>query len=93
VQFVLYAFSVLFVGLSFFMLFAFYRTQHVGLLAMSAVYGVSGMAAGYFQVWWPLLAGFVLAWVLRFMGLDPDVPRAGRKPDQDTSGPPAGGSS
>ncbi len=89
-QFVLYAVAGLFVALSFFMLFAFYRTQHIGLLFMSAAYGVSGMVAGYYLWWWPLLLGFAVVWIIRFLGLDPDAPRAGKSADQDASGPPPG---
>lgn len=89
-QFVLYAVAGLFVALSFFMLFAFYRTQHAGLLLMSAAYGVSGMVAGYFQLWWPLLAGFAVVWIIRFIGLDPDAPRSRKPAGEDSSGPPPG---
>jgi hypothetical protein len=30
--------------------------------------------------WWPLVAGFVLVWVLRFLGLDPDVQKSDADP-------------
>jgi hypothetical protein len=30
--------------------------------------------------WWPLVAGFVLVWVLRLLGLDPDVRRRDTQP-------------
>ena len=36
--------------------------------------------------WWPLPAGFALAWVLRMLGLDPD-PALQKKPEAGMQGP------
>jgi len=92
VQFALYALVFIFVTLSFFMLFAFYRTHHVGLLYMSFAYGLSGMAAGYLMQWWPLGVGLALAWLVKLMGFDPD--RSGgeepRREEAPRSDPPGG---
>ncbi len=38
---------------------------------MAAVYGSTSVLSFYLLEWWPLLAGFVLAWILRLRGLDP----------------------
>jgi hypothetical protein len=45
--------------------------QFGGLLA-SFVCGGGAYASFALDVWWPLLAAFLLAWVLRLMGLDPN---------------------
>ncbi|OGA55659.1 MAG: hypothetical protein A3F74_24530 [Betaproteobacteria bacterium RIFCSPLOWO2_12_FULL_62_58] len=68
---VIYIFSGLFILLSLALLFAYYRTRQPGLVLMSSVYGTTGILALMFTHWWPLAAGFVLAWVLRLLGLDP----------------------
>jgi len=71
--YVLYALSAIFILLSFFMLAAYSRTRHKGLLIMSICYGAGGLASGYLLSWWPLMAGFAAAWVVRVLGLDPDT--------------------
>jgi len=30
--------------------------------------------------WWPLVAGFVLVWLLRLLGLDPDTQKKAEPP-------------
>jgi hypothetical protein len=86
----LHILDALFVLLSFLMLFIYRRTRHRGLLIMSMFYGMGGMLSGYLNSWWPLAAGFVLAWLVRLMGLDPDVPRVPREstppPPEDNAG-------
>ena len=68
---VIYIVSGLFIVLSLALLFAYYRTRNGGLLLMSLTYGASAGLALTLMHWWPLAAGFVLAWVLRLLGLDP----------------------
>ena len=68
---VIYIFSGLFILLSLALLFAYYRARQPGLALMSSVYGTTGILALMLMHWWPLAAGFVLAWVLRLLGLDP----------------------
>lgn len=68
---VIYIFSGLFILLSLALSFAYYRTRQPGLVLMSSVYGTTGILALMSMHWWPLVAGFVLAWVLRLLGLDP----------------------
>jgi uncharacterized membrane protein len=66
-------FSILFTIMSLGVLFAFYRTRHLGLLLIALVYGASAVLALYLVEWWPLTAGFSLAWVLKMVGLEPAV--------------------
>ena len=87
----LYFCASVFIVLGFMMLFAYRRTQRWELLLFSFVYSGSGLAAGYSMQWWPLIAGFVVAWLLKFAGYDVDKPprssRGGTQPaDGDSSG-------
>jgi hypothetical protein len=66
----LYFFSSFFIVLGFMMLFAFRRTRRTELVLYSFVYSASGLAAGYSMQWWPLIAGFVVAWLLKLAGYD-----------------------
>jgi hypothetical protein len=69
--YVIYAVSVLFILLSSTMLYVFYRQRDFGLLVLGVTYGVSGVLAIALPHWWPLAAGFVLVWVLKWLGLEP----------------------
>ena len=71
--YVLYFFAAGFILIGAVMLFAVYRTRHFGLLLMAITYACSGLLALGIAQWWPLLTGFVLAWVLRMLGLEPKV--------------------
>lgn len=71
VNFVIYVLSGIFILLSLALVFAWYRIRHPGLILMSSTYGSAAVLALMLMEWWPLLAGFALAWVLRLMGLDP----------------------
>jgi hypothetical protein len=85
----LYFFASLFIVLGFMMLFAYRRTRRWELVLLSFVYSGSGLAAGYSMQWWPLIAGFVVAWLLKFAGYDVDrAPRSGRR-NAPGSEPPA----
>jgi hypothetical protein len=75
VAIVIYIVSGVFLVLAIALMFAWYRTRHRGLALMAATYGAAAGLALLHMHWWPLAAGFALAWVLRLMGLDP-VPRA-----------------
>jgi hypothetical protein len=68
----LYFFASVFIVLGFMMLFVFRRTRRWELVLLSFVYSGSGLAAGYSLQWWPLIAGFVVAWLLKFAGYDAD---------------------
>jgi len=38
---------------------------------MAVAYGASAGAALALMAWWPLVAGFIIAWALRLSGLEP----------------------
>lgn len=67
----IYVISGLFILLALALLFAFHRTRHPGLALMSSTYGSAAVLALMLMHWWPLAAGFGLAWVFRLLGLDP----------------------
>ena len=69
--YVTYAIAGVFIALSFAMLYVFYRSAHTGLFILGLTYGSSGLIAILLGEWWPLVAGFTLAWVLKLLGLEP----------------------
>jgi hypothetical protein len=71
----IYIVSGLFIVLSLGLTIAYYRTRHHGLLLMAAAYGTSASLALFNGHWWPLLVGFALAWMFRFLGYDPGTDR------------------
>lgn len=68
----LYFFSSMFIVLGFMMLFGFWRTRRWEFILLSFVYAGSGIAGGSSAQWWPLIAGFVVVWLLKFAGYDAD---------------------
>jgi hypothetical protein len=52
---------------------------------LSFVYAGSGLAAGYSMKWWPVVAGFVVAWLLKLAGHDPDKPLANTLPARESN--------
>jgi hypothetical protein len=71
----LYFVASVFIVIGFLLLFGFYRTRRWEMVIMSFVYSASGLAAGYSLQWWPLVAGFVVVWLLKIAGYDPDRPQ------------------
>ena len=72
---VIYVFAVLFALLAVGLLLGFYRSRHPGMLVMAVIYiAAAGAAVGYLH-WWPLVAGLILTWAVRLMGLEPHVER------------------
>jgi hypothetical protein len=69
----IYIVGGVFITLACAMFYVFYRSQHFGMFLMGVVYSASGILAIALPHWWPLLAGFVLVWLLRFMGLEPEA--------------------
>ena len=67
-----YVFAGAFIMMSVAMLLAYRRTGHYGLFMMGMTYGASGGLAIVLLHWWPLALGYVLVWVLKFLGMDPD---------------------
>ena len=70
-EIVIYVLAGLFLLLALGMLLGYYRTRHPGLVLMASCYGTASVLSVMLMHWWPLVAGFVLAWMLRMMGLDP----------------------
>ena len=69
--YVIYVVAGVFIALSVAMFYVFYRSKHFGMLILGVTYGASGLLALSVSHWWPLIAGIVLAWLLRFLGLEP----------------------
>jgi hypothetical protein len=72
-QIVVYFFAASFVLMAAALMVTYKRTRHYGVFLLALAYAVSALLAVVLMHWWPLVAGFVLVWVLRFLGLDPDV--------------------
>ena len=68
---VVYCFAALFASMALALFFAFSRNKHYGLLMLGCTYLSGALLAVLLTQWWPLLAGFVIAWVLRAMGMEP----------------------
>ena len=82
--YVIYGFAGLFLVLCATMMFVFFRDRHFGMFIMGMTYGASGLIAISISHWWPLVMGFALVWLLRFMGLEPEVKSADTKDTKET---------
>ena len=82
--YVIYVFAVLFIGLGAAMFYVFYRERHFGMFLMGMTYSMSGLLAMALPHWWPLIAGFVMAWMLKMLGLEmgPEEVAGARPPEQ-----------
>ena len=69
--YVTYVVAGIFIALAFAMLYVFYRSSHFGLFVLGLTYGSAGLLAILLGHWWPLVAGFALVWLLKWLGLDP----------------------
>jgi hypothetical protein len=76
VSIVIYIVAALFIVLAVGLVFAYYRERQPGTLLMAVIYGTAAGVAIALTAWVPLAAGFVVAWVVRLMGLEPP-PRDG----------------
>jgi len=72
-EIVIYFFSASFVFMAGALMLTYKRTRHYGVFLLGLTYAISAVLAVVLTHWWPLVAGFALVWVLRFLGLDPDV--------------------
>src|SRR5690606_11492263 len=63
----------LFIVLAGAMLFVFHRSRHFGMFLMGITYAASGLLAIALPHWWPLAVGFAAVWVLKLLGLEPDI--------------------
>ena len=68
---VVYSFGVMYGCWGLALFFAYTRTKHHGLLLLGITFVSAGVLAAVMTHWWPLVAGFAIAWVLRAMGMDP----------------------
>ena len=64
-------FALLAVGL----ITGYTASKHLGLLLAGIFFGGAAATSFYLMAWWPLGVGFVLAWGLRLLGLDPSSSR------------------
>ena len=69
----IYIFAASFCFMAIALMITYRRTKHYGVFLLGITYAVAAVLAVVLMHWWPLVAGFVLVWVLRFLGLDPDV--------------------
>jgi len=74
-EIIIYVFAASFVFMAVALILTYRRTRHYGVLLLAVTYGAAAGIAIVLTHWWPLVAGFVLVWVLRLLGLDPDVHR------------------
>ena len=79
--YVIYFFAGVFILFSAGMFFAYYRSRHFGMFIMAMTYAASSLLAFGLPHWWPLVTGFVLAWMLRMLGLEPKVEPAPQESD------------
>lgn len=77
-EIVIYFFAASFVFMAVALTITYRRTRHYGVFLLALTYAASAVLAVVLTHWWPLAAGFALVWVLRFLGLDPDVSRDAR---------------
>jgi len=68
--YVIYVFAALFIALGAAMLYIFHRERHFGMFLMGVTYATTGLMAFGVSHWWPLVAGFVLVWMLKMLGLE-----------------------
>jgi hypothetical protein len=74
-EIIVYLFAASFIFMALALMLTYRRTRHYGVFLMGVTYGASAVIAIMLMHWWPLVAGFVLVWVLRLLGLDPDTRR------------------
>lgn len=53
---------------------AYTQSKHIGTLLASIVFGAAAITAVMTALWWPLGLGLALAFLLRWLGLDPSSP-------------------
>lgn len=63
--------AALFVAMSIGIALQARQVRRLGLVLGALSYGAAGLTSFATRAWWPLLAGFGAAWVLRRMGADP----------------------
>lgn len=70
---VVYLFSAVFTLLAAALIFTWWRSRHPGALLLAMTYLLAAGLSVMLGEWWPLVIGFLSAWALRLMGLDPGM--------------------
>jgi hypothetical protein len=70
-QIVIYVIAAVFVALAIALIFTWWRQRHIGALLLALTYLIAAGLSVYLDEWFPLAIGFLSAWSLRLMGLDP----------------------
>ena len=70
---IIYIFAAIFIVMAVVLMITYQRRRHYGAFLLGITYAVAAALAVVLTHWWPLVAGFALVWVLRFLGLDPDA--------------------
>ncbi len=81
-QIIIYVFSGSFILMAVALMLTFRSTRHRGTLLLSLTYAIAALVAIILTQWWPLLAGFAIAWGLKMMGLDPGMRNAPVDPEK-----------
>ncbi len=68
---VIYALSAVFFLLAAALVFTWWQRRHAGALLLAMTYAMAATLALLLHAWWPLVIGFLSAWSLRLMGMDP----------------------
>ncbi len=76
---IIYLFSAVFFLLAAALVFTWWQRRHPGALLLAATYAMAAGLALLLHTWWPLVIGFLSAWSLRLMGLDPGVQTGSNK--------------
>jgi hypothetical protein len=78
-EILIYIFSAVFVMLAAALVFTWWRERHIGALLLAMTYLIAAGLSVFLDEWYPLAIGFLSAWSLRLMGLDPGGPAAAAK--------------
>jgi len=70
-EIVIYVIAAVFVVLAAALVFTWWRGRHLGALLLAMNYLIAAGLAVFLDEWFPLAIGFLSAWSLRLMGLDP----------------------
>lgn len=68
---IIYILSAVFLLLAAALVFTWWQGRHYGALLLAGTYAMAAGLALLLHAWWPLVIGFLSAWSLRLMGLDP----------------------
>lgn len=72
-EIVIYVIAAVFALLAVALVFTWWRNRHYGALLLAMTYLVAAGMALMMNEWWPLVLGFLSAWALRLMGMDPGL--------------------